>query len=479
MKDKTPREITADMLVAVYKEKRKSHLVLKETLKKYSKLDLRDKNFIVINFKGVLENQIKCDFVISKFSKTKVNKIKPLVLCVLRIAAYEMLFLSDIPAHAIVNESVNIVKGRGLKGLVPYTNGVLRSLTKEISNIKLPKIDYKKSNDDLIFALSINYSIPKWLVEHMSKEYDFDTLVKIYDYYSQKNDITLRIDKNKVSASKYLEMLSDYNKSISGVMQFGLNKYIDYAINLKKVRNIEELPGYKEGLFFIQDISSMIVGEIASKLYKNDSELNILDLCASPGGKSIHLSQIFKNSKITSCDKSEGKLVRLNENIKRTKSGNVKAIVNDATQYNKYFEQKFDLIVVDAPCSGLGVIGSKADIKNNLNIETFESLQNIQKDILHQAIKYLKSGGYLIYSTCTLEKKENYDNLAVLLENSNIEKVNLSEIIPEKLKDEWNSFKEIYCKKNNISTQNTDCFLQIVPGINDMSGFFICAIKKK
>lgn len=458
MKNVNTRQITLRMLISVYKDNLKSNIVLNENLNHYADLDKRDRAFISRLFKGVIENQIQLDYIISQFSKTKLSKINLTILLILRMGIYQLLFMDNIPNRAVVNESVKLVHKFKLSNLSGFVNAILRQVSNNVDTLMIPNNN-----------LGIKYSVPEDIINLLINEYGEEITTKILNYFQNEQRLNIRINTSLISVTDYKKMLLDNS------IVFEDNKYFKYALDILKYDKVSLLPGYNEGFFCVQDTSSMLVGEIISHLKPN----KILDLCASPGGKTMHIADLNPESSVLSLDISKFKVDSIIENIHRINFKNIEVGINDATILNNELIEKFDVVLVDAPCSGLGVIGTKSDIKNNFDINNINNLLEIQTSILNNAIKYTKPNGYIVYSTCTLNIAENLNNIINFINiNPNLKMIDISSSLPKLLLDEFNNIKEDYLINNNIKLTKDNFFVQMIPGINNMNGAFVAVVQK-
>ena len=370
-----------------------------EILKK-SNIDDRDYNFIKEITTGVIRNRSYLDYVIKINSSVKIKRIHKIILTILEMAIYQMYFLDKVPDYSIVDESVNLAKIYGNRGSISFTNGILRSISKKDA----PQVKIEDSIDNL----SVYYSHPKFYTEYFYKNYGEDFTKRLLKANNEKPPFTIRVNTLKTKRSDLIKNLTELGFEIEETIY-------DNALNILNPKGIIDTKYFEEGHFYVQDLGSILVSSFLNP--KENSY--VLDLCAAPGGKSTHLSEIMNNSgKIIACDKSKGKIKLIEENAKRLGVKNIETRVNDARVLNKDFIDKFDYVLVDAPCSGTGLYRKKPDIKWNKDIEDIRELSKIQTEILDKASKYLKDGGNLLYSTCSLSKIENEDVINKFLDNN-------------------------------------------------------------
>ena len=384
-----------------------------EILKK-SNIDERDYNFIKEITTGVIRNRTYLDYIVKINSRVKIKRIHKIILSILEMAIYQMYFLDKVPDYSIVDESVNLAKIYGNRGSISFTNGILRSISKKDA----PQVKIEDSIDNL----STFYSHPKFYTEYFYNNYGEEFTKKLLKANNEMPPFTIRVNTLKTSKSYLMSNLKELGFEIEETVY-------DNALNILNPKGIIDTKYFDEGHFYVQDLGSILV---ASFLNPRENS-SLLDLCAAPGGKTTHLAELMNNTgEIMACDKSQGKIKLIQENAKRLGVKNIETRVNDARVLNKDFIDKFDYVLVDAPCSGTGLYRKKPDIKWNKDLEDIKSLAEIQLEILDKAKDYVKDGGELLYSTCSLSKIENEDVINKFLEknkNFKIKKLRNKEVL--------------------------------------------------
>lgn len=436
------RNTVLSMLLEV-EEGEKSHIVLKKYLDRYSFLDKQQRAFITVLFRGSIERKIELEYIISQFSKTPISKMKRAIRWILIMSVYQLKYMDSVPVSAVCNEAVKTVNKRKMAGLKGFVNGVLRNIARNIENIDYPQ--------DKIEKLSVKYSIPKWIVEMWNEQYgEKKTLEMLESLYSPKKSTTVRCNTMKAEIVEIIENLQYHGVKVE---QSPIYKN---ALYIKEYDSLEKLEVFRAGLITVQDESSMMVG-LASGVKPGDY---VIDVCAAPGGKSFHISELMHG---TSCvdarDVSEYKIGLIEENIKRIGVKNIKTTVMDATKLDKSSIEKADVVIADLPCSGLGVIGNKSDIKYNVTKDQIFQLVGLQREILEVVSQYVKPGGTLVFSTCTVNTFENDDNVEWIEEHLPLKLKSFGENIPPEIKSEKG-------------------YVQIFPGDYGMDGFFISTFEK-
>ncbi len=417
------RELILGILMEVTKEGSYSHIVIRSVLDKYQYLDKKERAFITRTAEGTLQHMIEIDYIINQYSKVKVNKMKPVIRNILRMSVYQLKYMDSVPASAACNEAVKLARKKGFSSLSGFVNGVLRNISRNLAEIEYPD---EKTNK--MEYLSVRYSMPEWIVKQWMDDYGEEQTVKILKAFLKEAPVTIRTNLLKITPD---ELQKQLEKEGVTVEKIACPSYPDlnYAFVIRGFDYLNALQCFKDGLFYVQDISSMLVAELAAP----DENSYIIDVCAAPGGKSIHLAEkMHGTGMVEARDLTEYKTGLIEENIKRHQLTNMKAVLMDATIPDESSVEKADVVIADLPCSGLGVMRKKTDIKYKMNKETEQSLVLLQQKILNNVCRYVKSGGTLLYSTCTIDKMENENNVAWFLEaHPEFELLKMQQIFPE------------------------------------------------
>lgn len=445
--DINTREVSMKILIDINRNNAYSNLSLNKYLIDIE--DKRDENLIREIVFGVLENMIYIDYILSKASKIKLKKIHPNILEILRIGIYQIIFMDRVPESAAVNESVKLAKKYGHKGTIGFTNGVLRSISRDKEGFK--SVDIK----DKVKYLSIKYSHPEKLVERWIDQFGIEFTEDMCKANLEKPLLNIRVNTLKISKEELIKKL-DVKKII--VKQA---KYAEDALIVSNPYGVTELEEFKQGLFTIQDESSMLVGQIMDP----EEDSKVIDVCSAPGGKATHIAQKMNNrGYILSRDIYSHKIKLIEENIKRLGIKNIETQEYDVLKRDDSLIEEFDYCLLDAPCSGFGLIRRKPEIKLTRKIEDIDSLSLLQYKMLESIKDYIKIGGYLIYSTCTIEDQENIDVINNFLNNNlNFKLVN----IEDKIKN-----------KENLPNLK-DGYIKLYPHIHATDGFFIAKMIKE
>lgn len=412
------RELVLDMLLQITRDGEYSHIVIKNVLDKYQYLDKRERAFITRVVNGTLERMIEIDYIINLFSKVKVNKMKPLIRTILRSSVYQMKYMDSVPDSAICNEAVKLAGKRGFVNLKGFVNGVLRNISRNLDKINYP------DEKDKVSYLSVKYSLPEWLVKQWLNVYDEETVKTIGSAFLEEKPLTVRFNERKIKKEDLVGILKKEGVTVGEVPE------IPSALYLSGYDHLSALPSFCEGLYQVQDLSSMQVA-LWSGVKEGDQ---VLDVCAAPGGKSIHIAELLNGTgHVEARDLTEYKVDLLRDNIERSGLTNIEAVCQDATVYDPDKKKSADIVIADLPCSGLGVLGKKPDLRYKMNEKTEADLVELQRKILSVVKDYVKPDGKLLYSTCTIHREENEGNVEWFLkEYPEFELVKDKQMIPGK-----------------------------------------------
>ena len=452
------RETALKILYKIDEEKAYSNIVLNSEIKKQKeKLQRKDIGLISEIVYGVTTWRITLDEIIEKYSKIKLKKISKWILNILRMSIYQIIFLDKIPKAAAVNEGVNLAKKYGNRGSIGFVNAVLR---------KVDKKDYTGlfEEKDNIKRISITTSMPEWIILELKKEgVSIEKIEEICKNSNIRPSISVRINNLKINKQELKEKLQEKGiKTEDGILN-------DFLI-LNNIKDIENLEEFTQGYFTVQD---EVAGLTALVLNPQPGE-NVLDACSSPGGKTTYLAELMKNQgNIVATDIHEHRTKLVENAAKRLGINIIKTSVQDATIFNENYKEKFDKILLDVPCLGIGVLKRKPDIKWQKEQKDVDEISKIQYKILENCSKYLKKNGEIVYSTCSIFKKENERIIEKFIKNN-------LEFQIEKFDFEKNS--QLKSEKNaNLFFQNyiKNCKYLDVYQNEKTDGFFICKMTKK
>lgn len=418
------RALALDFLLETVEKGGYSHVVMRGMLEKYQYLDKKERAFLTRLCEGTLERMLELDAIINRCSKVPVKKMKPVIRNLLRLSVYQLKYMDQIPDSAVCNEAVKLAQKKGFYSLKGFVNGVLRNIAR-----KLPDMKFED--------LSIQYSTPKWIVDQWISEYGEEKATQMLaDQYRDK-PTTIRVNLSKISRDELAARLEEEGAQVQTVEE------ADCALAISGYDYLRALPSFREGFFQVQDVSSMKAALMADPREGD----YCIDVCAAPGGKSLHLADLMHGTGMVEArDLTEYKVGLIEENIERTAAQNIRAVQMDATVLDEASVEKADVVLADIPCSGLGVLSKKTDLKYHMTQEQQAELVELQRKILSTVWQYVKPGGTLVYSTCTVHKEENEKNVEWFLENC-----------PFILKEQ----------------------IQMLPGVDTWDGFFIAKLERK
>ncbi len=449
MTEKTAREAAAMLAEKILDEKEYSHIALRTFLDGASWMDRQDRAFLSRLVTGTVERCLFLDYAIDRVSKVKVKKMKPLIRAVLRTGAYQIFFMDGVADRAVCNEAVNLVKKRRIHNLSGFVNGVLRSLIREKEAI----LDLSRIPDrDRV--MSLTYSMPEWVIKEWREMFSGDVAERMLNSFLKESPVMVRVNTSLVSTDQVLESLAAQGaKGEPG-------PYFPSNLILSGFSRLEELECFRKGWIQVQDTSSQMAGYLAAP----EKGSRIIDVCAAPGGKTLHAADLLCGTgHITACDLSEEKVRLIRDNVRRIGFQNIEPAVHDALDKNPAWVETADLVIADLPCSGLGVMGRKPDIRYRMTKEKLPELQKLQREILTVVSDYVKPGGKLVFSTCTVTREENVDNVRWITEQLPFQPLDLSAALPEGLK----------------TATAKDGYVQLLPGVHPCDGFFISVFRKK
>lgn len=431
---KSARQVVLELLIKMQENGAYSNIVLDNTFSR-EKLSNRDRAFAAMLFYGVIERRMTLDYIIRQYSSTEFDDIDTDVVQILRMGIYQLMYTA-VPESAAVNEAVNLAS-QSRKGFV---NGILRNFIREEK-----RIDYKDLTG--VAKMSIEYSCPKWLIKKWIEMFGEETAVEILKDSFGRPPLFVKVNTVKTTADQLIAQLAKEK------IEAKKNTLLDDCLELGRIHQIEASQAFCKGLFHVQDISSQLCCRIAKPIFNE----TVVDVCAAPGGKTFTMAEMMANrGKIYSYDLYDGKVSMINQGAERLGLTIVRADVQDATVYNPNIPMA-DKVLCDAVCSGLGVIRRKPEIKYK-EMKNLEQLPIVQKHIMQTASRYVKPGGTLIYSTCTLNTEENEKVVeAFLAENRSFAPV----VVPI-----------------GINGVEESCMRTFLPSLTGGDGFFAATLRR-
>lgn len=459
------REIVLDTLLALEREGQYSSRLLRAVLDKYGYLDVRDRAFIKRVTEGTLERQRELDYYLDHFSSVPVRKMKPLVRCLLRMSVYQLVYMDAVPDSAVCNEACKLAAKRKFGNLRGFVNGVLRNISRSRENLPLPD-----EAEEPVGYLAVKYSMPDWLVELWLAEYGREITKNMLEGLLAIHPVSLRLRGNLTGEER--------EKLLSGLRERGVrlreSSYLPSVYLAENSGDLTELPGFAEGQWIVQDVSSALA-VLAAGVKEGDL---VVDACAAPGGKTLLAAE--RAGRVLSRDVSEEKAALIRENAVRMKAENLEIRVWDARVQDPSLLGKADVLLLDVPCSGLGVLGKKRDIKYHVSQEGLRELTGLQKEILRACAGYVKPGGTLVYSTCTINRAENQEMVRFLTEELGFLPESLEGVLPEKLLAQKCRVEELRKREelpeDCLTAEQRAACIQLLPGYMEADGFFIARL---
>lgn len=444
-----PREVALKIIYEINEKGAYSNISVNKYLEGYTLKDV-DRGFITELVYGTVKWRLALDFIIEQFSSVKLKKISPWVLNILRLGVFQLLYMDKVPESAACNESVNLSKKYGHSAASRYVNAVLRNIARNRQNITYP--DREK---EYIRFLSVKHSHPEWMVKAWVERFGKEFAESLLAANNAIPEFTVRTNTLKATREQLLESF------LAEGIEAGPGKHVAEAVVIKNPAAITRLDSFKKGYFQVQDESSMLVGKV---LDPKPGEL-VMDVCGAPGGKSTHIAQLMGDKgTVIARDVHEHKIKMIHDAAKRLGIESIKTEIFDASVLDEVYVQKADRVLVDAPCTGLGIIRRKPDIKWAREIGDKKEITALQAKILEASSKYVKPGGTLVYSTCTIEREENEGIVESFLgKNDDFCPVDISSLLPEGL-------------KKPSAAGGT---LQLFPSVDGIDGFFMAKMRKR
>lgn len=478
------REIILDTLLTLERGEEFSHKLVKAVLDKYDYLAGRDKAFIKRVTEGTIERQLELDYYLDHFSSVPVRKMKPLIRCLLRMSTYQLLYMDAVPDSAVCNEACKLAAKRKFHNLKGFVNGVLRNIAKQKDNLPLP--DPAK---DMAEYLSVKYSMPRFLVDFFLEEYGKEITATLLEGLLQIHPVSLRFCTDMEAAERE-ELAAAMERAGARLKP---SSYLPGVFAADNVESVSSLPGFAEGRFTVQDVSS-VLSVLSAGIQAGDF---VMDICAAPGGKSMVAAE--QGARVLARDVSDAKAALIEENLERMRLSDVSVEVFDATGTDETYREKADVLIMDVPCSGLGVMGKKRDIKYHVSSEGMQSIVTLQRQIVEHSWQYVKPGGILLYSTCTINPLENEEMVRWIVEHFPFEPESLEETLPEILlaqKRQVEQLRREHQSQRAAGSEQTAgneraagseqtiqaiqaASIQLLPGYMESDGFFFAKLRRK
>lgn len=464
------RELVLDTLLVLERGEEYSHRLIKSVLDKYDYLETREKSFFKRMTEGTLERQIELDYYLDTYSSRPVKEMRPLIRCLMRMSAYQLIYMDSVPDRAVCNEACKLAEKRGFRNLKGFVNGLLRMISKKKEELPLP--DRQKEPEAY---LSVIYSMPEWLVKLWLDEYGRKITEKLLRGLLEEHPVSLRFSTVLSEAEKE----EACRRIRAQGAELTPHPYFPYVYCLKHAEGMDSLPGFREGICTVQDVSSVLAVEAAG-IGTGDF---VIDVCAAPGGKSILAAEKAGEGRVLSRDVSEEKTALTAENIRRMGAENIEVQVFDGRRTDSELAGKADVVLLDVPCSGLGVVGRKRDIKYRMTSAKMRELTELQRQIVSASARYVKPGGTLLYSTCTIHSGENEAMVRFIARELGFAPVSLENVLPEHVAAAKRKLEEDLTDAGGspaarLTEEERGACIQLLPGYMESDGFFIARFRK-
>ncbi len=461
------RELAVEILLAMEREQTFSNRLIASALDKYDYLEGPKKAFVKRVTEGVTERRIELDYYLDGISSVPVHKMKPFIRCILRMSAYQILYMDSVPDRSVCDEACKLAGKRQFRNLKGFVNGVLRNLVRRKEHLPLP--DEREEGT----YLSVKYSQPGWLVEMWLGEYGREITETLLESLLRIHPVSVRFrtDLEEVKRESLVERMRERGVTAQKSV------YLPYLYLLENLEGVSSLPGFAEGAFLVQDASSALAVEAMGL---SGTEF-VMDVCAAPGGKSLLACE--RAARVLARDVSEGKLARIRENGERMGARNLTVELYDAACTDQAYVEQADAVILDVPCSGLGVLGKKRDIKYHITPGRLEEITGLQRKIVAHSWQYVKPGGILLYSTCTVRREENEETVRWILDHFPFEPADITEYLPPELRKQREQVKELLAQCRGRGEDADERFgnacIQMLPGYMDTDGFFFAKLRRK
>lgn len=472
------RRLALETLIKIDREGAYANLALTAAFNR-KQLSERDRAFVTALVQGVVRNQSEIDAIIASLSREPLSKMHYVLKNVLRIAVFQLSFMEDVPPSAVLDTSNRLARACGHEGMVRFANGVLRSYLRKKEEGSLSR-EEDSSESSEAENLSKKHSLPLWIADRWIKHFGLDEATELAAWSQSTPQLNVRVSEISIEPHALKRIFNEKGfpcregKLVPSCLIFADEK------GKKSFRGSpEKLPGYDEGLFAVQDEAAAFVSLVVAP---KPGE-TVVDLCAAPGGKTVHLAELMQNTgKVIAVDRNASRLQLIKNARRRMGLTNIEIVEADGREYRP--ERPVDRVLVDAPCSGTGVLNRRSDIRRNRSAGDLESLAGVQKKLLMNAAEMLKPGGTLVYSTCSIEPEENQMVIDWLLkERSDLKPADLTPLFPRFLLDRWFPEKEDESKESGergqgestcVSRQSlVNGMVQFLPSRHDVSGFFV------
>lgn len=435
------RDLSLRMLVDYERRDAYLNLLLSSSLES-SVLDRRDRAFVTELVQGTVRMKVTIDWALEKFSDRELDSLDPALLWILRLSAYQMLFMS-VPDHAACDQGVRMALRRVGRGGAAYANGMLRSMARGRGDVTYPDPE-----TDFAHYLQVKYSHPRWVVDMWIDEQGKEKAESLCEADNVPLPVSIRCNLLKTGRDELASLLQERGFDV------GISRLVPEGISLSGGGALGATQEFKAGYFTVQDQGSILVGHAVSPL----PGMRVLDMCAAPGGKSNHLAELMRNDgRILAIDVNAGRLSLVERSARRLGNNIIEVRAMDATRVSSSINERFDRVLVDAPCTGLGTLSRRPDARWRKSASDIDELSRLQHDLFTEGARMLKRGGLLVYSTCTISMRENKLQVEKFLKtNEGFSPLDAGSLLPGNLNGRY---------------------LQLYPDVHGCDGIFIAVLR--
>lgn len=464
MKGTASRRIAVEVLLKVELESAYANLALASAFNRKKQLSERDRAFVTYLVQGVIRHAGELDNQLSKLTDRPLSKLAAPLRAVLRLGLFQLIHMKNIPPSAVLNTACQVARATGHEGSAKFANAVLRKFVQTMPpDQNGAESEAAPDQDQSEESLSLRYSMPSWIVNRWLNRFGSDETNKLLEFSVSVPSLTLRVCQLSVTADAMQQILASKGMTLTR------GRLVPSCLTITSRGNshgpIDKIPGFKEGLFSVQDEAAAIVSAILAP----QSGWTVIDLCAAPGGKSIHMAELMGNSgRVIAVDIHESRLNLLAKERRRLGLTNIEITPADGTVFAP--EHKANAVLVDAPCTGTGVINRRSDLRQRRQEPDLHALVQTQRKLLNNAANLVGPQGTLVYSTCSIEEEENQQNIEWFLnEHPEFKALSMESFLPRDLIDHWSQ----QSWWSDTQSELNRGMLQLLPSRHGYSGFFI------
>lgn len=467
MKGTEARKLAVEVLLKVELESAFANLALASAFKR-KQLSERDRAFCTYLVQGVIRHSGELDHILTQLTDRPLEKMAMPLRMVLRIGLFQLIYMQNLPASAVLNTSTQIARATGHEGSAKFATAVLRNYLKNPIANKEPAEERVEPTNWNSSDLSVRYTMPQWLVERWLERFGPEETRKLLEFSVSVPALTLRTCSMSLTVDALERILQEKDMKVArGQLVPECLTVIDRG---RATGPIDKIPGYQDGLFSVQDEAASFVGKVLAP----QKGWIVVDLCAAPGGKSIHIAELMENTgRVVAVDVHANRLNLLGKERRRMGLTNIDTTAADGRSFNP--NCRVDAVLIDAPCTGTGVINRRSDLRRHREQPDIDTLRETQKQLLQNGASMLQPGGVLVYATCSMEREENQDNIQWFLENHKDFKADsIERFVPGELISRWQT--EPWWLETQAELNSG--MLQLLPSRQGFSGFFVSRLQR-